>query len=74
MARAEAPCAFQTILVANCPTNRQGRPTPECTEQNSHRFFSVFACKLKDFANSGGSYPLANMETSDNTLDLVYYH
>ena len=28
-------------------------------------------CKLKDLANSRGLYPLADMETSDNTLDQV---
>jgi len=33
---------------------------------------SVFACKLKALANSRGSYPLADMETSDNTLDQVH--
>jgi len=33
---------------------------------------SVFTCKLKAPANSRGSYPLADMETSDNTLDQVH--
>ena len=33
---------------------------------------SVFACKLKALANSRGSYLLADMETSDNTLDHVH--
>jgi len=33
---------------------------------------SVFACKLKALANSRGSYPLADMETSDNTLDQLH--
>jgi len=33
---------------------------------------SVFACKLKSLANSRGLYPLADMETSDNTLDQVH--
>jgi len=33
---------------------------------------SVFMCKLKALANSKGSYPLADMETSNNTLDPVH--
>jgi len=33
---------------------------------------SVFACKLKALANSRGSYPLADMETSDNPCCVVY--
>ena len=33
---------------------------------------SVSACKLKALANSRGSYPLAEMETSNNTLDQVH--
>ena len=31
-------------------------------------------CKLKALANSRGSYPLADMETSDNTLDQVHMY
>jgi len=33
---------------------------------------SVFACRLKALANSRGSYPLADMETSNKTLDQVH--
>jgi len=32
MARAEAPLSRMT----NCPTNGQGRPTPEGMQQNGH--------------------------------------
>ena len=33
---------------------------------------SVFAYELKALANRRGSYPLADMETSDNTLDQIH--
>ena len=56
--------------MANRPTNRRERPAPEGTQQNGHRF--CLACKLKALANSRESYSLADMETSDNTLDQVH--
>jgi len=33
---------------------------------------SVFVCKFKDIANSRGSYHLADIVTSDNTLNQVH--
>ena len=38
MAGAEAPCTSKLFWVANLPTNRWGRPTPEDTQQNGRRF------------------------------------
>jgi len=69
MAQAEAPLS-KLPWMANRPTNRRGRPTPEGTQQMV--IVSVFACKLKALANNRGSYPLADMETSDNILDQVH--
>ena len=44
---------------------------PPFRERRGRGYVCVFACKLKALANSRGSYPLADMETSDNTLDQV---
>jgi len=69
VARAEAPLS-----------NYPGWPTARQTDKKDLHlkarsktvFVSVFACKLKALANSRGSYPFADMETSDNTLDQVH--
>ena len=60
--------------------NYPGWPTPQQTDEKDLHLkarsktviVSVFVCKLKALANSRGSYPLADMETSDNTLDKVH--
>jgi len=57
--------------------NYPGWPTAQQTDEKDLHLkarsktviSSVFACKLKALANSRGSYSLADMETSDNTLD-----
>ena len=64
MAQAEAPLS-KVPWMANHPTNRR-------LKARSKTVVSVFACKLKALANSRGSYLLADMETSDNTLDHVH--
>jgi len=56
--------------MANRLTNRRGRPTPKARSKTV--IVSVFACKLKALTNSRGSYPLADMETSNNTHDQVH--
>jgi len=69
MARAEAPFP-----------NYPGWPTTRQTDEKDLHLkarsktviVSVFACKLKALTNSRGSYPLADMEISDNTLDQVH--
>ena len=50
----------------------QGKPGMITSCAHAPVIISVFACKLKDLANSRGSYPLADMVTSDNTLDQVH--
>ena len=66
MAQAEALCPFQTTLDGRGqPPEKRGRATPE-----GHH--SVFVYKLKAITNSMGSYTLADMETSDNTLNQVH--
>jgi len=62
-----------------CFPSYSGWPTAQQTDkedlQKAHSktvIVSVFAYKLKALANSRGSYPLADMETSDNTLDEVH--
>ena len=57
-----------------------GKPTARQTDEEDLHLktcsktviVSVFACKLKALANSRGLYPLADMETSDNTLDQAH--
>jgi len=50
------------------PSDLEERGLPELAMNK----LVVFACKLKALENSRGSYPLADMETSDNTLDQVH--
>jgi len=66
MARAEAPLS-KLPWMANHLTNRRERPTSEGTV-----IVYVFVCTFKALANGRGSYPLADMETSNNTLDQVH--
>jgi len=68
MARAEAPLS-KLPWMANLQTNRRGR---HLKAHSKMVIVSVFECTLKALANSRGSYPLADMETSDNTLDQVH--
>jgi len=68
MAQAEAPLS-KLPWMANHPTDEEDLHLKACSETV---IVSVFACKLKALANSKGSYPLADMETSDNTLDQVH--
>jgi len=70
-AHAEAP----HILLATL----DGQPARQTNEDDLHLkvrsqmvIVSVFVCKLKDLANSRGSYPLADMVTSDNTFLQVH--
>ena len=68
MAQAEAP--FPNY--PGWPTARQTDEKDLKARSNKTVIVCVFACKLKALANSRGSYPLADMETSDNTLDQVH--
>jgi len=60
--------AFQTTLDGQPPDKEDLHR--KARSQNV--IVSVFACKLKALANSRGLHSLANMETSDNTLDQVH--
>ena len=68
MTRPEAPLS-KLPWIANCPTDKEDL---HLKARSKTVIVSVFACKLKALANSRGSYPLADMETSDNTLDQVH--
>ena len=72
MARTEHPALSKLTWMANRPTNRRGRLPTEGTQQIKAVIVSVFAYKLKAQANSRGTYPFADMETSDNNLDQVH--
>ena len=65
MARAEAPFP-----------NYPGWPTARQTDEKDLHLKAcsktVSFCKLKALVNSRGSYSLADMETSGNTLDQVH--
>jgi len=62
-----------------CFPNYPGWPTAwQTDEEDLHLkarskavIVSVFMYKLKALANSWGTYPLADMETLDNTVDQV---
>jgi len=61
---------FQTTMDSQLPeTDEEDLHLEACSKTV---IVSVFACKLKPLANSRGSYPLVDMETSDNTLDHVH--
>ena len=68
MARAETPLS-NLPWMANHLTDKEDL---HLKVRSKMVIISVFACKLKALANSRGSYPLADMETSDNTLDQVH--
>jgi len=68
MARAEAPLS-KLPWMANRPTDEKDL---HLKARSKTVIVSVFACKLKALANSRVSYPLADMETSDNTRDQVH--
>ena len=54
------------------PTSRQTDEEDLQLKARSNTVVSVFTCKLKALANSRGSYPLADMETSNSTLNQVH--
>ena len=66
--------------MANCPTRKMRKTyTRKEDEEELHLkahsktvIVSVFAYKLKDLANSRGSYPLADMVTLDNPLMQIH--
>jgi len=58
--------AFQTTLDGQPPDKDLHLKAPSKTV-----IVSIFGCKLKALINSKGSYPLADMETSDSPLDQV---
>jgi len=69
MAQAEAPLSKLPWM----PTAQQADEEDlHLKARNKMVIVSVFACKLKSLENSRGSYRLADMETSDNTLDQVH--
>ena len=65
MARAEAPLSKLPWMV-NCPTNRRGDLHLKVRNK------TVIVLSSRVSSNSRGSYPLADMETSDNTRDQVH--
>ena len=66
-----APCAFQTTLDGQLPDKQTRKTYIHLKARSNTVIVSVFVYKLKVHANSWGSYPLADMETLDNTLDQV---
>jgi len=69
MARAEAPLSKLPGWPTARQTDKKDLHLKACSKTV---IISVFTCKLKVLANSRGSYPLVDMETSDNTLDQVH--
>jgi len=68
MARAETLLSKLPWMV-NRPTDEEDL---HLKAHSKMAIISVFACKLKALANSRGTYPLADTETSDNTLDQLH--
>jgi len=71
MTRAEHPTLSKLPWIANLPTTDK-----ECLHLKACSkavIICVFTCKLKDLANSRGSYHLADVVTLDNTLDQVHH-
>jgi len=67
------PTLYKLPWMVGQPLDEQTRKTfTDLKARSKTVIVSVLAGKLKALANSRGSYPLADMETLDNTLDQIH--
>jgi len=71
MEQAEAPCAFQSTLDGQ-PPDKQTRKTYTWRHAAKRTSFPSSSIRWRPLQTVGDSYPLADMETLDNTLDQVH--